>query len=610
MTMNQTGYVLRGAVRVACVIDSEAVSMAAADLVSDCQRVLGVAAVAAPTGPADIRLGIDAGELTAPETWRIDVRQDEVHIDGADELGLIFGIYEFSRRYLGVDPLWYWKDIEPVRRDRLEIPLQTITATPPVFRYRGWFINDEDLLSEFQSTGGKRDIDYPFYAQVANHDLLERVFEALLRLGGNLIIPASFLDVTNPAEAEIAQRAARRGLYVSQHHIEPLGVSHFGFENFWRRRGQECRFLYSTEPWRLREAWTEFGQRWRDAAGDRVVWQLGLRGRGDRPVWTADSGITRDTGAAYISQAMREQMDIVAAVDPRATPPATTTLFMEGAQLMAEGKLQFPEGLTIVFSDEGFSQQLQEDFHICPRLKGHTYGVYYHTAFWRCGPHLIQGVIPADIQAMFGLLEAKGDTHYAIANVSNLREHVLGAHTFIRTAWHGARRPLEETLDEFGPRELRPLMDGFHAAMVRRRDGAILQDGDCNQAVDHYITAPVGRGGRPALPEWTDAVSLQRAAEALEEVAERAGAVDLDARWRAFAQGYFGAQGRSLAALYRALALLLTPQGPDLRGAADEIEASIAARQPLAQGKWANWYRGDRKCHWPVMVEQLRARKG
>src|SRR5690606_41153973 len=67
---------------------------------------------------------------------------------------------------------------------------------------------------------GPRSIDYPFYSQVIDYAMADRIFEALLRLGGNLIIPASFVNILNPPEAELVRRAAARGLRSEEHTSE------------------------------------------------------------------------------------------------------------------------------------------------------------------------------------------------------------------------------------------------------------------------------------------------------------------------------------------------------------------------------------------------------
>ncbi len=104
--------------------------------------------------------------LTAPESFSISVTSANwnktrptkvVLLTGADMRGTIYSVYEFSERFLGTDPLYYWTDREPARRTSIGIPARYEKAFPaPVFKYRGFFINDEDLLTGWAS-GEKRD---------------------------------------------------------------------------------------------------------------------------------------------------------------------------------------------------------------------------------------------------------------------------------------------------------------------------------------------------------------------------------------------------------------------------------------------------------------------
>lgn len=608
--MIATTLVLTGLLHIGWNGAAQPVTLAANDLAADCGRVLGTPALVVSSGPSEITLALDS-TLPGPEAWRVVVTREGVRISGSDALGLVYGVYQFSERCLGVDPLWFWKDLPPERRPRVELRPQTFASTPAAFHFRGWFINDEDLLTDFGTSAGPRHADYPFYHRVIDPAMAERIYEGLLRLGGNLIIPASLMDVMNPPEAELVRRAVARGLYVTQHHIEPLGVSHFTYENYWRARGQTRTFRYSSEPDAVREVWRAYAQKWHELAGDQVIWQLGLRGRGDRPVWQADPGITPDTAGEYISRAMADQWAIVKSVDPRPQPTATTTLWSEGADLMAAGKLKFPAGLAVVFSDKGATQQLQDDFYHCPRLPAYSYGGYYHAAFWRNGPHLVQGVSPAAVHSFLAKLEEHGDTAYAIINVSNVREHALGAAVFIRTAWHGADYDLSKTIDEFVPPSVQPLLNAFHAALPFHPDGGLMQDGKCVSLVDTYLrnanlgeaklrSALVGLAAEPA--------ALEKAADQLDHLEQVADWTTIPARWQPFAREYFVTQGHFLAGLYRMSASLMRSPGEPakLHEACEELEQALAARAPLATGSWAGWYAGDKKANWPDLLRRLR----
>ena len=345
---------------------------------------------------------------------------------GSDERGTMFAIYHFIEKYLEVDPFYFYTGMEPAKKDELVFSDIEIIQPEPDFKYRGWFINDEDLMTEFINGAGNRDIDYRYYDQVVHPDIIEEVFEALVRSRYNLTIPASFIDIKNPPEKRLVEEAAKRGLFISQHHIEPVGVSAFSFFNYWEERGEDYRFsFYSSRP-QLEEVWEKYVAEWSEIPN--VVWQIGLRGIADRPMWQADPDVPQSDAdrGRLISEAMQVQMDLIIKYDSRENPPVTTTLWAEGAALNQEGHLTFPENTIVVFADNSPGFVWQEDFYETEREPGRNYGVYYHHQLWGSGPHLVQGVPPSKTYELFELAYDHEAHHYAIMNVSNVREFVLG----------------------------------------------------------------------------------------------------------------------------------------------------------------------------------------
>jgi hypothetical protein len=363
--------------------EPECVRLAAGDLAEDIRKVTGRSPALVTRQEdcaphcvviASLAHSRDLIEQLDPEsaTWlkgrweafrvRLVAAKSTLLIAGSDERGAIFGAYAFSERYLGVDPLYFWTGFEPPRRKTLRWKQVSLEADEPAFRYRGWFINDEDLLTEWRDGGGRRFIDYPYYHQVIHPEVMERVLEAALRLGFNLIIPSSFNDITNPPEEGLIRLAVRRGLHVSMHHIEPLGVSAFAFSNYWRRKGMSVPFTFHSQRAAFEEIWRHFASRW--AAYPGVVWQLGLRGIADRPFWQHDPDAPRsdEARAAIISDAVQLQWRIVGEVDSRRQPPATITLWMEGAEFNRRGLLRLPEPVTVVFADNTPGWKMQADF--------------------------------------------------------------------------------------------------------------------------------------------------------------------------------------------------------------------------------------------------------
>tara|TARA_R110000868_G_scaffold11200_9_gene54940 strand:- start:17141 stop:18997 length:1857 start_codon:yes stop_codon:yes gene_type:complete len=360
------------------------------------------------------------------EAYRVENRGNDLIIAGSDERGTMFGIYHFIEKYLEVDPLYFWKDREPLKRNTLVWDKVYINQDEPDFKYRGLFINDEDLLTEWMDGGGNRDIDYPYYSQVVHPEVMENLTEAMVRLRYNLIIPASFIDIKNPAEKKLVDIAAKRSVFLSMHHIEPLGVSGFTYFNYWEERGKEYKFSYFSHPEELKQVWKEYAEDW--AQYDNVVWQIGLRGVADRPMWMADENIPQSDAdrGKLISDAMADQMKIIESVDKREEIPVTTTLWMEGSDLNRDGHLTFPENTLVVFSDNSPGWEMQEDFFKTEREPGRRYGIYYHHQLWGTGPHLAQGVPPVKAHEIMKLAVDHQANDFAILNVSNIRTFVLG----------------------------------------------------------------------------------------------------------------------------------------------------------------------------------------
>ena len=603
---------LRGSVAIGCSADLSGVRLALRDLATDLEKVLGAKPRMADTDEAQIIVSLDRS-LGQPESYCIDAEVGKIRIRGADELGVIYGIYRFSHQFLGVDPYWFFKDLEPEPRETIAVPARTVRSTPAAFRYRGWFVNDEDLLTEWKEGGGTRYIDYPFYGQVTHLDVIDRVFEALLRAGGNLVIPASFVDVMNEPEARLVQRAAERGLYVTQHHIEPLGVSHYGFENYWKTRGKEYAFAYGSHPDQVREVWRAFAKRWYELVGDKVVWQLGLRGKGDRAIWLSDKSVDQAQAGRMISRAIAEQWEIVRSVDPRPAPPATSTLWHEGSKLMSQGALSFPEGVTIVFADNGPTQTMQADFETTKRADGRQYGVYYHIGFWNTGPHLLQGSRPDRVRRELDEVIAKGDTAYGIINVCNVREHVLGIQAATEIMNEGTAWSEADFWKRFAPSVLRAPYAALLDCLLPTADDRIMQDGalvtSARRMLARYQAGQ--RVSKVLSPErrahWKE--ELPRVIERLDKLAADYPADKLGPGERKFYDVHLLMQARLWRELYAFyLAVIEAEEDPArLHDAEAALERFLEIRKPAATGKWKHWFRGDKKVNTPDLLEKTRA---
>uniref|UniRef100_UPI0035932D41 glycosyl hydrolase 115 family protein n=1 Tax=Aquiflexum sp. TaxID=1872584 RepID=UPI0035932D41 len=382
-------------------------------------------------------------------TIEVEPIKSALVIAGSDPRGTMFGIYHFLENYLEVDPLYFWSGREPLEKSDLMWEKIDFNSETPTFKYRGWFINDEDLLTAFMPSGGKRNIDYPYYGEVVNPRLMEHVVEALVRSKMNLIIPASFIDIMNPAEEELVKIAAKRGVFISQHHVEPVGVSAFAFFNYWKAKGEDKLFSYYSSKEELIEVWEAYAKKW--STYPNVIWQIGLRGIGDRPMWMADPGIpqTEEDFGRIISEAIKEQIRIIKKYDKRSDIPLTTTLWAEGASLFAEGYLEIPQNCMIIFSDNSPGWIFTPDFYQVAREENRKCGIYYHQQVWGSGPHLAPAVHPSRTHRLIGEAIERQSGEYAIINVSNIREFIFGIDATSKMLVDFKNFSLEQHLDQW-----------------------------------------------------------------------------------------------------------------------------------------------------------------
>jgi hypothetical protein len=217
---------------------------------------------------------------------------------------------------------------------------------------------------------------------------MQAIAESLVRSRCNLIIPASFIDLFNPPEEALVQECARRGVFISQHHVEPLGVS--AFSNYWKKRGRELKYSYYSHPREVEEVWRAYAKKW--SSYPNVIWQLGLRGIADRPMWMADpfhSAIGRRPGRTDFSSHGRPSED-PGRGRVRTPRYQTTTLWAEGSQLNEQKLLTIPKDTIVVFSDNSPGWKWQRDFYTTPRGPNTPTVSYYHHALIGSGPHLAQ----------------------------------------------------------------------------------------------------------------------------------------------------------------------------------------------------------------------------
>jgi hypothetical protein len=329
-------------------------------------------------------------------------------LTGSDVRGVIYAIYDFSQRFLQVDPLSWWTDHPPARRTSVTVPSGFAVTQGPTFHYRGWFMNDEDLLTGWSP--GTAD------GTGISLEVWDRIFEALLRLKGDMIIPGTFVF---PDEPQV-RAAGARGLIINQHHMEPLGLNAY----------QWPADVPYTLPW-LAAAWKCSVSEY--AKDQEMVWTVGLRGKYDHPFWRDMPNVekTPQGEAATIRQAIDTEIAIVRRERPEPHPTFVMNTWMEGTQLMQSGALKLPDDVTLVWADDGAGMLLDGG------LMDKGEGVYYHTAvIGGNSNHFTERVPIQRLSRELGRAVAAGATAYLMLNPSDLRPVLMTTRAVMELAWN------------------------------------------------------------------------------------------------------------------------------------------------------------------------------
>jgi hypothetical protein len=297
------------------------------------------------------------------ECFCLENKADTLEIRAGDPLGFIYGLYEVSRTFLGILPFWFWNDQVPDKKEGVVIPEGYRYQSQPFrVKFRGWFVNDEVLIHTWNIAGDK---DLPW----------EMVFEALLRLGGNTVIPG-----TDRNARRYRSLASAMGLWITHHHAEPLGVEMFA------RAYPDLTASYEEHGEKFHQLWREGIQ---DQEGLRVIWNLGFRGQGDCPFWVNDPKYQTDEArGGLISELIRIQAGLLK--ESVSDAICSTNLYGETMELYQKGCLDLPRDVMRIWADNGYGKMVtrRQDNHN-PRVralpqpgdKGEN-GIYYHVSFY------------------------------------------------------------------------------------------------------------------------------------------------------------------------------------------------------------------------------------
>ncbi len=355
----------------------------------------------------------------ASEMFVIACKEQEVKILAADALGFIYGIYFLSKEFLGIQEFWFWNNQGITKKKKIEIPNGYYYASNPYpVRYRGWFLNDEVLLAAWDIHGDKK---IPW----------EMALEALLRCGGNTVIPGTYKN----ADKYFAL-AHDMGLYIAQHHAQPLGAKMF------HQVYPEKEASFAKYPELYRKLWMDeiltHGK-------ENVIWSLGFRGQGDCPFWENDPQYaTAEARGKVLEEIIREQYRLISEINPQAV--CCTNLYGEAMELYYEGYFKIPKDVIKLWSDNGYGKMVsrrQDDYNprvdAMPKKDGERNGIYYHVSFYdlQASNHLTMLPVAPNLicEELQQVLKNDGNEMWII-NCSNVKPHVFYL-ALISEIWRG-----------------------------------------------------------------------------------------------------------------------------------------------------------------------------
>lgn len=458
-------------------MDTEPVRRAAARFYRDMEMTLEP--VAAQKSRICLREAAESGlEAEAYRIWG-EGGQD-LTLEASDELGFIYGLLYLSEACLGVLPFWFWNDQQFTRRAEIIIPEAEYRSRPRKVTFRGWFINDEVLISHWD--GGKNR-EYPW----------EMAMEALLRCGGNLVIPG-----TDKNSKLYAGLASGMGLWITQHHAEPLGAEMF------LRAYPDKEPSFQLYPELFRGLWREGILRQKDS---KVIWNLGFRGQGDVPFWEHDPQYdTPEKRGQLISSIMREQYELVKHYVEN--PCFCTNLYGETMELYQQGCLEIPEDVITIWADNGYGKMVsRRQGNHNPRIPalpasrtscGNGHGVYYHVSFYDLQAANVLTTIPNSMEFVERELRSAYDSGIQdmwLINCSNVKPHVYPL-DFLASLWNGWQYGPEEHLQRYlrqyyteenqdGLAGMRDCINAYFKAMIPYGEK---EDEHAGEQFYHYVT--------------------------------------------------------------------------------------------------------------------------
>ena len=352
--------------------------------------------------------------------------EGRVVIAGCDERGALYGVYEYSKICLGIDPFEYWTGKKPAKRDRLELPEINIRKPPPAFQLRGYFDNDSDMLANWQ--GQKLVIEFETWKQM---------IDSLARLGYNYVDP---FDTMGRSEFWVwpyyknkfpgyHTDLALLNRIIDYAHEKGMMVqvsTYLGWEFLHLPREQNCLSRHH-EDWMAA---------YRQLLENTPVGKADIFIHSPRDPWwdrpyrcNYEKALGIEPGPLH-TRVINELNVMIKRRNPNAK--LLCMLWSDGKKDWLAGKFKPDPSIDGVWADNGYAlyPEWPKDF------KGREFGIYIHAGFWK--NHVVQDPYPERIQESTFEAHKRGMTADYFVNGQDFRHFILNLEACGRAAWDPA----------------------------------------------------------------------------------------------------------------------------------------------------------------------------
>jgi hypothetical protein len=345
-----------------------------------------------------------------------------LYIIGTDDMGIYYGVYDFSSKILGIDALEYWTGKQPNAPEKFEIPEMSFREKAPKFPLRGYFDNDDDMLANWK--GKKLFVELDTWKEIINslarlrynyidlHDLSGRPEFWVWDYYTNMTEYHTDLDLVD----KVIDYAHSKGMKVQIpmylgwefHHIDYDKICLTEHHDHW----MEVYEYYLTK--------TPF------AKGDIFL------ARPRHPIYDYAYYCEEEEKAGIKTGPLMNKMfqglsDLIQKYRPGAT--FVCDLWREGQPMWENGDFAPDKNIQMLWAD-----YYGDDFREWPEdHKGYDFGIYIHAGIWL--NHVMQDPLVHQISSAVKEAVNRDMTHNIFVNGQDFKHFILNIEVCSRLAW-------------------------------------------------------------------------------------------------------------------------------------------------------------------------------